>query len=353
VLIKSSTYIGDLNEVSLFSFPWERMRGKSVLITGACGLICSCIVDIIMYRNVHFDDNITVYALCRNGKAAKRRFLSYFESGQFVFVKQDVCDKIGLESHIDYIIHGASHAHPAAFANDPVGTMMTNFHGMYNSLRFARENASTRVLFVSSSESYGEITGQMGAVSEDYSGYVNPMDVRSCYPSSKRAAETLCVSFASQYNVDVVVARPSHVYGPSMRSSDSRAISAFIRNVLSENDVIMKSQGTQVRGYCYVVDAASAILSVMLMGESCNAYNVSDKDSILSVKEMADIVAKCGNRNLVISEASVLEKAGFTPVSWQVLDSSKLENLGWKAKTHIKEGISKTLKIMKEASLYK
>ena len=337
----------DLDEASRSSIPWGRLKGKSVLITGACGLICSCLVDLLMYRNIHFGDDITVYALGRDSKAAAKRFFSYMDSGRFVFVHQDVCSEIGVRGRVDYVIHGASNAHPLAFASDPVGTMLSNFYGMDNALKFARENGSERVLCISSGEVYGEIDGQE-PFSEERSGYVNPMDLRSCYPSSKRAAETLCISYANQHGLDVVVARPSHVYGPTMSGNDSRAISAFIRTALAGKDVVMKSAGRQVRGYCYVVDAASAILTIMLLGECCNAYNVSDKYSVLSIGEMAEMVANCAGGSVVISEPGELEKSGFTPVKRQVLDSSKLERLGWSAATHMKCGVSKTIRIAKE-----
>lgn len=337
----------DLDGASRCSLPWGRLKGKSVLITGACGLVCSCVVDLLMYRNMHFGDDITVYALGRDRKVAAKRFFSYMDSRRFVFVQQDVCSEIGVDGHVDYVIHGASNAHPVAFASDPVGTMMSNFYGMDNVLKFAREKGSERVLCISSGEVYGEMDGQE-LFSEECSGYVNPMDVRSCYPSSKRAAETLCVSYASQYGLDVVVARPSHVYGPTMSGNDSRAIAAFIRIALAGKNVVMKSAGTQVRGYCYVVDAAAAILTIMLLGECCNAYNVSDKDSIVSIRDMAGMVAKCAGRNVVMSEPGELEKSGFTPVKRQVLDSTKLEMLGWRAATHMGRGISKTIRIAKE-----
>lgn len=353
MLLNSSIYIEDLDAASRSILQWDKLKGKSILITGACGLICSCLVDIIMYRNEHFGDDINVYALCRGWEASENRFPSYFSSGLFNVVNQDVCDEINLDAGVDYIIHGASHAHPVAFANDPVGTMMTNFYGMHNILQFARKNNCCRVLFISSGEVYGEMSGSMAPFAEAYSGHVDPMDVRSCYPSSKRAAETLCVSFANQYDVDVVVARPSHVYGPNMKNTDSRAIASFIRDAAAGRDIVMKSQGTQVRGYCYVVDAASAILTIMFSGKCCDAYNVSDRKSVISVRDMARLVAECGNTKLVVSEPSELEKTGYTPVMRQVLDSTKLEALGWTARTHIKDGISKTLNIFKEVSGHK
>jgi UDP-glucuronate decarboxylase len=345
MLINNSIYKEDLNEIANCELDWENLKGKSVLVTGATGLICSCIVDLLMFRNQHFNDGITVYALGRSEDATRNRFDSYYDSEWFVFVKQDVCEKIDIKSKIDLIIHGASNAHPEVFTADPVGTMMSNFFGMYNVLEFARMYKDVRIIYISSGEVYGDPDLKTSSFVEEYSGYVNPMNVRSCYPSSKRATETLCVSYANQYNMNVTVVRPCHIYGPTMTQKDSRAIAAFIRNVISSQDILMKSEGTQIRSYCYVVDAVSAIMTVALAGKSGSAYNISDNKSVTSIRDLALLIASAGGQKVILSEPTKIEKSGFTQVTRQVLDATKLESLGWEAKTDLRNGIIKTIDI--------
>ncbi len=347
MLINNEIYRTDLKDISSSNLNWDELKGKSVLVTGAAGLICSCIIDFLMYRNHCNNDCITIYALGRNEAAIRSRFLSYYNSEQFVFIKQDICKKIEINKQIDYIIHGASNAHPAVFASDPVGTMMSNFYGMYNVFELARKckEVKVKVIYISSGEIYGEPEPSIETFDENYSGYVNTMNARSCYPSSKRATETLCSSYVKQFSLDVAVVRPCHIYGPTMTMKDSRAVAVFLRNVLAGQDIVMKSQGNQIRSYCYVADAVSAILTVLLNGEIGNAYNISDKNSIISIKEMAYLIAEMGKQKVIISEPTEMEKSGFTPVTRQVLDSVKLELLGWLAKTDIKFGINKTLQI--------
>lgn len=347
MLLQNTVYSNDLNEISNKILDWNHLINKSVLVTGATGLIGSCIIDLLMYRNMCSNDNIKVYGLGRDKGIASQRFVSFFNSDSFIFLEQDVCKTINIEDNIDYIIHGASNAHPAAYASDPVGTMMSNFFGMYNVLQLSKKNKNAHVLYISSGEVYGESDSTVIALMEDYTGYINHMEVRSCYPISKRATETLCISFSRQYNIDIKIARPCHVYGPTMTSKDSRAISTFIREVLSGNDIVMKSTGAQIRSYCYVMDAVLALMIVLLKGENGSAYNITDKESIVSISEMAHMIAAVAKKKVIVSKPSNSEKKGYTPISQVVLAGDKLEALGWEARTHLQNGIDKTINILR------
>jgi len=188
---------------------------------------------------------------------------------------------------------------------------------------------------------YGEGDGRL--FTEEYSGYVNPLNLRSCYTSSKRATETLCISYASQYGIDVSIARPCHTYGPNFTESDTRVYAQFIRNILKGEDIIMKSTGEQVRSWCYVVDCALGILYVLTKGNDKEAYNISDNNSIVSIREMAEIIAKIGNKRVVINAPSEVEKRGFNVVKKEILDSSKLQTLGWQSRCDMRSGLEHTI----------
>ena len=152
---------------------------------------------------------------------------------------------------------------------------------------------------------------------------------RSCYPSSKRASETLCASYSSEYGLDVVIARPSHTYGPYFTESDNRVYAQFIRNVLNVDDIIMKSTGSQFRSWCYVVDCVSALLHVLLKGKNGEAYNIADQSSNISIKDLAEMIAHIGDKKVVIQLPDDVEKAGYNVVKKSVFSTSKLESLGW------------------------
>lgn len=344
--INLDLYKEELESLFKANLPWEKLDNSKILITGANGLICSYLIDLLMYRNIKINSNIKIYALGRNEERCKNRFNSFFYREDFVFIKQDISKKLIIEDKVDYIIHGAGNAAPGEFLKDPVGTMTGNIFGVYNLLEYSRKNNVKKLLYISSSEVYGDDLSKDIFTEED-SGYVNPLDVRACYPSSKRASETLCASYLKQYNVDFCIARPGHIYGPTYTEKDNRALCQFMNNVLDDNDIIMKSEGNQVRSYCYVSDCVMGLIYMLLVGESGLAYNISNKKSNVSIREMAEYIAEASNKKVIFKLPTSSEKSVFTKINKSILDSSKLEGLGWEANVLPKDGIYRMLSIKK------
>lgn len=326
---------------------WKKLDGKSVLVTGATGLIGTALVDTLMHLNLYTDIKVNVYTLDINKEAVNIRFGEYMDNVNFHFVQYDISKPLPGGAEYHYIIHAAGNANPVLYAKDPVGTMTSNFLGTYNLLEYGRQHRLERMLYVSSGEVYGEHGEGIVIFDEDYSGYVNPMLPRSCYPSAKRAAETMCVSYTAQYGIETVVVRPCHIYGPTQTPRDSRAVAEFIRNGVNGEDIIMKSTGDQVRTLCYVMDAVAAFFTVLLNGVSGNAYNISDDQFEISIRELAETVAAASGTTMKIELPDDVQKSGFTTISRGVLSSKKLKKLGWKCRSDIHSGIEKTICIMK------
>jgi len=344
-LLNNRYYQDDLSVVANLDFiHWEKIENKSLLITGATGLICSFLIDVLMFRNKYFESNIMVYSLSRNSVSAKKRFSAYWTDPLFNYIQQDIVDEIKLDEKVDYIIHGASNAHPASYAADPVGTIKSNVWGINNLLDYSLKAQCKRVLYISSGEVYGEGNGE--DFIESYSGYINPLNARSCYPSSKRTSENLCISYLDQYNVDVVIARPCHVYGPTMTESDNRAFAQFLRNVLAGNDVVLKSKGAQCRSYCYVADCISALLVILLNGKVGEAYNIANKKSNITVGELAEAIATARQRKVIYDIPSNEEQKGYSVITRAVLSSGKLDSLGWYPKYTLTDSIQKVIEIL-------
>ncbi|WP_297904340.1 NAD-dependent epimerase/dehydratase family protein [uncultured Parabacteroides sp.] len=320
----------------------DKLRSKSILITGASGLICSSFIDLLMYYNKQ-GIHISIYAMSRNEEYAHKRFETYWGNPLFTFIEHDVIEPFSLDLSLDYIIHGASNASPKRYTTDPVGTMKSNLWGVSNLLELAKEKKA-RLLYISSGEVYGE-GGGVDFV-EGYSGYVDCLNPRACYPSSKRASETLCVSYKEQYGVDVVIARPGHIYGMDT-DRDDRAFAQFLRNAKKNANVVMKSEGCQVRSYCYVEDCASALLYILLRGINGKAYNIANSDSVLSIKELAELIAQAAGVKVMYDIPSNSESKGYSKVQRAVLDSSLLESLGWKPQVSLEEGLRRVLGIYK------
>ena len=336
-----SLYKEDISLVFKQDLPWERLSGANILVTGATGLIGGCLVEALM-MNSHRD--YQVYASGRNEERAKARFKDYADNPVFHFVKYDVMQPLQSDVRFDYIIHAASDANPKVYATQPVEVMKANIDGVAHLMEYGLNHGMKRFLYVSSGEVYGEGDGRV--FTEDYSGYVDCAKPRSCYPSSKRAAETLCVSYAAEYGADVVIARPCHIYGPHFTEQDNRVYAQFIRNVLRGEDIVMKSTGEQFRSWCYVVDCVSALLHILLKGLCGEAYNIADADSNISIRELAETIAAIGGRKVVIDLPDADEKRGFNPVTKSIFSTDKLEDLGWSPQNHIQAGLLHTINEM-------
>lgn len=333
------TYKEDLLNIASLDLPWSKLSGCNILVTGATGLIGGCLVEALMLNP---NKDYHVYASGRNEERARKRFAEFAADAAFHFVKYDVLEPLESDVNFDYIIHAASNASPNFFATKPVEVIKSNIQGLSNLMEYGLSHGLKRMLYVSSGEVYGEGDGR--AFTEDYSGYVNCTSPRSCYPSSKRAAETLCVSYAQEYGADVVIARPCHTYGPHFTEADNRVYAQFIRNVLRGEDIVMKSTGAQFRSWCYVVDCASAMLHILLKGENGQAYNIADASSNISIKELAEMIAEIGGRKVVIDLPSDVEKAGFNVVTKSVFDTFKLSALGWRLNGSMDEKMLRTVK---------
>lgn len=355
-IYESQRWISDINEIVEYLPELEELEGKSVLITGAAGLICSTVVDVLMRYNDRKnllgvpDKQITIYAAGRWLEEMTVRFHGMVERDDFQFVIYDASRTDNkLEFHCDYIIHGASNAFPSMIVKEPVETMLSNFTGMKYLLDYAKEYGTKRNLYISSSEVYGKKDGGQPYREGEY-GYIDLLNSRNSYSVGKRAAETLCASYADEYGVESVIIRPGHIYGPTASPHDNRVSSAWAYAVARGEDIVMKSDGTQIRSYCYCLDCASAMLKVLIKGENVNAYNISNPDSIVTIKEVAELLSEAAGVKLRMELPTDNERKGFNPMSNSSLDSMNLQGLGWRGLFDAKRGFSHTVEILKEMS---
>jgi nucleoside-diphosphate-sugar epimerase len=344
-MIYSAGYWDDVRTVCEHIPKIEKLNNKRILITGATGMICSSVVEILEYLNREFNAGIEILLAGRSEERVRGRFPKSFH---FSYLSYDATKPFHMDADADYIIHGASNANPAVFADEPVETLLGNVVGVNSLLELAKEK-NARLLYLSSSEVYGNKDGRQPYSENDY-GFVDILNPRACYPNGKRTAETLCAAYGAEYGVDTVIVRPGHIYGPTITERDTRASAQFTRNVLNGEKIVMKSAGTQLRSYCYTLDCASAILTVLINGETGAAYNISNKDSVVTIREFADALADYAGTQIEFENPSDAECKGYNMMSNSSLDSQKLEELGWSAVFNLPEGVKHTVDYMKKAN---
>ncbi|PWJ61062.1 nucleoside-diphosphate-sugar epimerase [Fibrobacter sp. UWR4] len=318
------SYQSDILEAANQDLPREKLQGKNILVTGATGLIGCCIVETLLK---HLNLNLHVYASGRSEERIKTIFKNYLNSNYFHFLKHDILNPLECDIDFHYIVAAAGVASPQLYSTDPISVIKSNLWGIDNILKYGINHHLEKFVYVSSGEIYGEGDGR--DFTEDYSGYVNCASLRACYPSAKRASESLCIAYSHQYNVDLCIARPCHVYGPNFSDTDNRVYAQFMRNVLNDENIVLKSSGNQYRSWCYVVDCASAILHIMLKGGNGQAYNIADPSSNLSIKELAEMIASCGHKKVVFEIPTDAEKKGFNTVTksiFSIADSHRQVN---------------------------
>lgn len=343
-ILDSKLYNTDLQK-ALSSLDLSKMRDKSILVTGGLGLICSTIIDLLVVANREKKLNIRIFLAARN----KERFNDKYSGCKDVcFVEYDALKALTFNFCVDYIICGAGVASPDRYVSEPVETMLSNLTGVKNMLEYAKRNNITRIVYISSSEIYGKKQTD-DRFTEGVYGTVDLDSLRSSYAVAKQASELICKAYSSEYGVDTVIARPGHIFGPTASKTDKRISSEFVFKAAKGIPLEMKSSGAQKRSYCYSIDAAAAILTVLSKGKSGEAYNICTNE-VLTIKEMAEICAQAGNVTLTYIEPTKEELYTFNPMNNSSLSFERLEKLGFYSNFNVKEALEHTIEILKDVS---
>lgn len=339
----------DLEAVVNSNVMVEDLNGKTVLITGATGLLGSQLVKLLCEYNRIQNAQIKIVACIRNKEKAIKIFGDLLENEFINLIIGDINDDITVMECIDYIIHGASATSSQYFMTNPVETILTAIEGTNNILKLAKEKQVKGFVYLSSLEVYG-VPVKEGFITEDDYGYIDPLSVRSSYSEGKRMVECLCVSYGHEYNIPIKIARLSQTFGAGVEYNDGRVFAEFARCVIEKRDIILKTEGNTVRSYCYASDALSAILIILQKGILGEAYNVTNMDTIISIKNMAQLVCDIFEDEAIKVKFDIpqdIDTFGFNPEMVIKLDSGKLMELGWEPKVSLNQMFVRLVKSMK------
>ena len=309
------------------------LKDKTILITGSKGLVGTSLVKWILVQNEIKGTNTHVIGSTRNpldipGYIDKKDNIEYCEYGT----------ELNIEKRIDYIIHAASPTGNQYHMQHPVETFRTNVDGMEKMLELTKRNEGCALIYLSSEEVYGLPADDSPAITEDMVGAIDSLNLRNCYPLGKKASEFLCHASAMEYGMDVKIIRPTVIHGLFQRYEEPRVVNELLRCILENKNLIMKSDGLTKKCMMYSLDATSAIFTVLFRGEKGEAYNASNPDTFITVKDLANYLFETFNPNIkvVFAQDQAKKSDGFLPHRTLVQDISKLKKLGWEPKTNLK-----------------
>ncbi len=308
-------------------------------------MIGSNLVDSLLYANEKLKINCMIYALVRNEEKALKKFEKQ-KTDKLEFIVSDVCNKIECNKKIDYIIHGASQTASKKFVDNPIETIDIALKGTKNVLEFAKNNNIESMVFLSTMEVYGRPQADE-KISETHFTNLDTTEIRNCYPISKRMCENLCVC----YNVNAKIARLTQTFGTGVNYNDERVFAQFARCVIENKDIILHTKGETKRSYLYTADATRAILTILLKGESGQAYNVANEDTYCSIYDMAKLVAnECTNGKIHVKCEceNDIKKYGYAPTLHMNLDTQKIQQIKWRAKFNLIDMYINMIKTMRD-----
>jgi UDP-glucuronate decarboxylase len=325
--------------------PWEELKEATVLVTGAGGFLASSLVEALLaMRHVHGFGPRCIFGLVRNAASARRRYSDHRDRDDLQLIEGDVGDPALSLPAVDIIVHAASPATPRVYLVDPVGVIDANLRGMRAMLALARRDGA-QLLFVSSGEVYGQ-TATVPTGETDY-GYLDLETVRSCYGEAKRAAEVMGVAWAHQYGLHVGIVRPFHTYGPGVALDDGRVFADFVADVVAGRDIVMRSEGTAVRAFCYVSDAVEGFFTVLHKGRSGMAYNIGNETAALSISALADLLAGLyPEKGLSVRRELASRGMDYapSPIDRNIPSIDRARALGWEPSIGPEEGFARMVR---------
>lgn len=342
----------DLEEIYSRNIDWEKLRGKTIFITGAYGMLASYMVFQCIYLNEVKYYGVKLVLAVRSEEKARKRFGKFLDKEYISLYLKDINEPIRYEGEADYVIHGASLASTQYYQIMPIEVMLPNVLGTIQLLRLAEEKKTEGFLLFSSGEVYGKMDSSVNVITEDSLGTRSNLSLRNCYGESKRMAETLCYAWFKQREVPTKMARIGHTYGPTMDIlNDKRVFADFVNDVVHNRNILITSDGSPSRQFCYIADATAGFFTILLEGSAGEVYNLYNMKEFLSIGQLAGIIVSIyPEKNLKIERILEngqkillgIEDSKPNPGS-KVISNEKLKKLGWYCRYDTRNGFYRTI----------
>lgn len=340
----------DLEIISQAHLPFDELKDKDIVVTGATGLIGSLLVKSLLFCNKKYKLNLKVIAAVRNVEKAQQIYSDFLDD-KLVLYKWDIKNDIfNYNGNVDYIIHTAAVTKSKEMLERPVDNIKISMLGTMQILDYAIANAVKKMIYISSMEMYGTFENLTGTVTEEQLGYIDIKSARSCYPEGKRMCECLCNAYWHQYHLPVNCMRLAQTFGAGTLQGENRVFAQFARSVIEKKDIVLHTAGGSEGNYVYSRDAITAILTALLKGKEGEAYNVANMSNHMTVVEMAHLVAEkvAHGKIKVVFDIPENNVYGYAPETKLFLNSNKLCDLGWTPEIGLEEAYNIYIAYLKE-----
>lgn len=327
------------------------LSASTLLVTGTSGFLCSYLIETIAALNQSLDQPCRVIAVDKLPPPERLAHLA--EREEFRFLQHDATLPLDLNEKVDWIIHGASIASPTFYRRHPLETIDVNVTGTRHMLELARKSSARGMLFLSTSEIYGDPDPAFIPTPEDYRGNVSCTGPRACYDESKRMGETLCMTYHRLYGTPVKIIRPFNVYGPGQRLDDRRIIPDLIKAACYREPLTLYSDGRASRSFCYASDAVAAMLLILLSDAQGEAFNVGNDEEEISIRELARLMREIAGPPWLEIEFKTSDDADYVTDNPQrrCPDLTRIRSrFSWQPKVSLAEGLKRTLLSYEESA---
>jgi len=276
------------------------LKGTSILLTGANGLLGSYIAHTIYFANKFYNTNCRLYCVSLHGPNRELKCLS--DDKNITFIQADLSEPFEFKEKVDFIFHAACYAQPKKFLADKFKTAYLNIGAVKTLLDLAKENKA-KFMFFSSVDVYGDIPKDKLPVKESYNGDLSTLSPRAIYGESKRMGEAICAMYRADHNLKAYVVRISHLYGPGISIEDDRVLGNFIKKAFTDKKIEMLDEGASLKTFGYAADAVYMIFRIILEGKDF-VYNVGGQEPF-TIKGLAVEVSKNAGGIPVITPLAV------------------------------------------------
>ena len=350
----------DLQRIFEGLSPAERtqFQNSTILFTGGAGFLGFYFIQFLSYykdelgvKKVICLDN---FQLGFPGWLRELEDTGYIEIRRFNVITDDISEIPGVEN-VDYIFHMASIASPTFYRQFPIETLDANIWGLRRLLDFYCEKSIKGIVCYSSSEIYGDPTPENIPTPETYRGNVDCQGPRACYDEAKRFSETMCYLFHQKYQMPIAIIRPFNNYGPGMRLNDARVPADFAYAVLQNKNIVLFSDGSPARTFCYISDAITGYLKALLYAQNgFETFNIGMDHPEISIRRLAEIYTEAGREifgytgHVIFDVSKDLEYLNNNPNRRCPVIEKARRLLHYQPRITVEQGVRYFLEYMKE-----